>query len=146
MSSNPEYLSRLRRALLHFTDPITFAKLDGLRLITSDPESVPPRTGPPPAPCPSPAASRTAGLATPTEWPPGLPEVTEVQRLHLEPGDALVVKLAERLLGPADVETAERYVRAKLGQPAAQILVLGRDDEVMTIHGQGLKPTPTGGE
>jgi hypothetical protein len=63
-----------------------------------------------------------------------LPEITEVQRLTLKPGDLLVVRTDETL----DAQTADRLrerLYAWLGVPGVRILVLDRGASLEVVEG-----------
>lgn len=63
-----------------------------------------------------------------------LPEITEVQRLRLEPGDALVVRLERE----PDMDEAARIkarVRATLGRDTVPVLVLGPGASLEVVDG-----------
>jgi hypothetical protein len=60
-----------------------------------------------------------------------LPEIKEVQRLHLKPGDALVVMVDRPTM--ADVEHIKGRVRATLGMPDLPVLVVPTGTEVGVV-------------
>ena len=43
-----------------------------------------------------------------------LPEITDVQRLRLEPGDRLIVRIGERKISPQTADLVKQRVRAML--------------------------------
>jgi hypothetical protein len=53
-----------------------------------------------------------------------LPEITEVQRLRLEPGDALVIRL-EREPSMAEADAIKERIRVVLGRDDLPVLVFG---------------------
>ena len=61
-----------------------------------------------------------------------LPEITEVQRLRLEPGDALVIRL-DREPSMQDAHDAQGRVRAVLGRGDIPVLVLGPSATVEVV-------------
>jgi hypothetical protein len=66
-----------------------------------------------------------------------LPEITDVQRLRLRPGDRLVVR-AEGLIDMAQAEEIGRSVRGILRLPAQMpVLVTGGDISVEVLEGPG---------
>ena len=64
-----------------------------------------------------------------------LPEITEVQRLTLKPGDRLIVRVPDRI----DAATAARMlevIRGRLGLPDdARIMILDRDMSMEVVEG-----------
>ena len=82
-------------------------------------------------------ADRIELLGQDQPWPTDLPKLTEVQRLRLEPGDALVVKIGHPAqISQTEAVQAERLIRAKLGLPVTtRILVIGGRDSIEVIAG-----------
>ena len=63
-----------------------------------------------------------------------LPEVTEIQRWKLEPGDRLIVA-TDRVVSLSDVERIKERVRAALALPADfPVLVHGTDATVEVVN------------
>lgn len=55
-----------------------------------------------------------------------LPSITEVQRLRLEPGDALVITVASATVSMASAQAIKEQVRAALNLPDnSPVLVVG---------------------
>jgi hypothetical protein len=62
-----------------------------------------------------------------------VPEITEVQRLRLAPGDALVVRLAQSP-SEADIHAIAERVKGELGSPfRVPVLVLGPNASIEVL-------------
>ena len=61
-----------------------------------------------------------------------LPEITEVQRLTLRPGDILAVR-TDAALSPADAESIREWLRERLPDDV-QVLVLDRGAHLEVIE------------
>ena len=72
-----------------------------------------------------------------------LPEVTDVQRLRLEPGDALVVRLGEGQYRQHDAATAKERVLSVLGDHVP-VLVIPHDASLGIVSAQALAATSAG--
>lgn len=64
----------------------------------------------------------------------GLPEITEVQRLTLKPGDVLVVHTNAYQINKDDADHLKARMREALGVDCP-ILLLARDMRVETLNG-----------
>jgi hypothetical protein len=65
-----------------------------------------------------------------------LPDITDVQRLELRPGDRLIVRL-EHAPTPSEVRRVCAIVRQLLEAPQLPVLVLGPHETVKVLHGDG---------
>lgn len=64
-----------------------------------------------------------------------LPEITEVQRLTLKPGDVLVVHTNAYQIGEADADHLKARLREAIGTVDLPILLLARDTQIETLNG-----------
>jgi len=64
-----------------------------------------------------------------------LPEITEVQRLTVKPGDVLIVRTAETL-SPETAAALRKHLHAWLGLPdSVRLLVLDRGVSLEVVEG-----------
>lgn len=63
-----------------------------------------------------------------------LPEMTEAERLRLEPGDALALHVGVEEVDQAQADEIKARIRGLLGLPDLPILVLGRSNSVEVIQ------------
>lgn len=64
-----------------------------------------------------------------------LPEITEAERLHFEPGDCLVLHLNASEVSQEIAAEVRDKVRVILGRPDLPVLILARDMSVKVISG-----------
>lgn len=64
-----------------------------------------------------------------------VPQITDVQRLHLEPGDALVVRVDASRIDMAAAASIKARVREVLRNPDIPVLVIGPGTEISTLSG-----------
>jgi hypothetical protein len=65
----------------------------------------------------------------------GLPEITAVERLALQPGDTLVVHLNAYEIDMQQGAEIRDRIREITGRPDLQVMVLARDTSVEVISG-----------
>jgi hypothetical protein len=65
-----------------------------------------------------------------------LPEITDVNRLVLRPGDSLIVHL-DRRPSEAEAHEIQDRVRAVLGMPELPVIILGPGEDIEVIGPDG---------
>ena len=70
---------------------------------------------------------------------PDLPEIADVKRLTLRPGDSLVVRLA-RPPTDYDAATIKGRLRAILGRDDLPVLVIGPSDDIEVLTTERTQP------
>ena len=65
-------------------------------------------------------------------------QITEIQRLKIEPGDRLIVRLHEGVYSDQEAVNATRVIRARLQlADDTPVLILGRDDTIEVAKADG---------